>query len=136
MDLDIETRSKYFSHWLFLWFLLYISRIIPYNPTFALLFAQIMITSFSSILFTNYCLSTKHKLEIIIECLLFKFVPLWFLWYNKNMRINSEDLYFTIGISLFYAIYMNLFQKTSIFEIYRSVFMKHICEVNIRNVHE
>lgn len=123
----LQDKSKYFSYWIFLWSLLYISDIIPYNPTFALLFAQLVMLIFLTILFTNYCIDVQTKIDMIISCILFKFIPLMVIWYVKDIRINTSDLYFTIGISILYSAYLYYGMNTTMYDIYMNIFIDYVC---------
>lgn len=111
-------RTNYhllFSYWLLVWFVLYISGYIDYNPTLILLIIQMIAIIFLYIKHFYYKKTTSAYL--FTRMFIMKFLPLYFLWYTNKLRIKMKDVYFTIGIFLIYILHLHLF-NTNVIEIY------------------
>lgn len=49
------------------------------------------------------------------------------IWYVKDIRINTSDLYFTIGISILYSAYLYYGMNTTMYDIYMNIFIDYVC---------
>lgn len=80
------------SYWIFFWFLLYIFKIIPFNPKIALIFGVLQnLVLFSYMIY--YKTSIQYITYFIIINICIKLIPLIIVWKDK---ITKKDIYFTI----------------------------------------
>ena len=91
-----------FSYWIFTWYLLYISKIVNYNPKFAILIGIIdntimllMMIYFGSNMYTIF-------MFIIINTFL-KIVPYYTLW---NKKIERKDIIVTLFLFIIFIIWL------------------------------
>jgi hypothetical protein len=96
-----------FSIWIFIWFILYIFNVVPYNPTFALFIAVVFI-SISMIYFFIKEVHYSHIDRFIALGVLQKFLPLFYLAYNNKLDITVKDVIFTIIVFITYNAYILL----------------------------
>lgn len=97
-----------FSYWIFIWYVLYMSNVINYNPKFAIIIG--IIENISILLFMFY-FNTKFKtivLFVIIVCLT-KLIPIYTIW---NTKILIKDIISTFIILTIYCIFMIINDKT------------------------
>jgi hypothetical protein len=97
-----------FSYWIFLWYLLYIFKIISYNPKFAILCGFIENISILSFMFYY---ETKKKLILLffIMFTLLKIIPLYSIW---NTKIRAHDIIATIVLFIIYLVWIFYNKKT------------------------
>ena len=85
-----------FSYWIFTWYLLYICKIIKYNPLFFLIIAFI-----ENIIYLALLIYYKNSLLYIFLFIFINFfikvIPIWTL---RNTQFNYDDI--DIGIILFF----------------------------------
>jgi len=96
-----------FSYWLFLWYLLYLFRIVNYNPKFAILCGFIENISILSLMFYY---GTKKKLILLffIMFILLKIIPLYSIW---NTKITAKDITATTFLFIIYLVWMSFNNK-------------------------
>jgi len=85
-----------FSYWIFAWYLLYIFKIITYNPLFFLIIALIFDIIYLLVLIYYKNSPLYIFLFIFINCFI-KVLPIWTL---KNTKFNYDDI--GAGIILFF----------------------------------
>ena len=93
-----------FSYWIFFWYLLYICKLIKYNPKFALICA--LIENIVTLTFMLYY-QTKQKtilLYLILNFIL-KIIPLFTI---RNSKIKINDVYFSIGLFILYLFWIKM----------------------------
>jgi hypothetical protein len=97
-----------FSYWIFLWYLLYIFKIISYNPKFAILCGFIENIIILSLMFYY---GTKKKLILLffIMFTLLKIIPLYSIW---NTKITEIDIIATIVLFIIYLVWIFYNKKT------------------------
>jgi len=97
-----------FSYWIFLWYLLYLFRIVNYNPKFAILCGFI---ENISIFFLMFYYGTKKKLILLffIMFVLLKIIPLYSIW---NTKITARDITATIVLFIIYLVWIFYNKKT------------------------
>ena len=107
-----------FSYWIFVWFILYFTRIITINPKLWLIVA--LLENIISVLF----LFLKAKMYVVIRFMiinaLIKALPLYYLW---NTKIHKKDIIYSIIVFVIYLIwlYINNFTMYTLYEmIYNS----------------
>lgn len=96
-----------FSYWLFLWYLLYLFRIVNYNPKFAIFCGFIENISILSLMFYY---GTKKKLILLffIMFILLKIIPLYSIW---NTKITAKDVTATAFLFVIYLVWMSFNNK-------------------------
>lgn len=110
-------RADYiFSYWIFFWFILYLLKLVPYNPKLIIILGIIEIT-FTLI----YLIFKKAKLQKIIKFIVIniviKFIPL-LLIYKDPLR--KKDIYATFILILIYLIWLYI-NNVNILEIYKKL---------------
>lgn len=105
-----------FSVWIFIWFVLYVFNVIPYNPTFALFIAVIFI-SISMVYFFVKEVHHSHIDRFIVLGILQKFLPLFYLAYNNQLDITVKDVVFTVIVFITYNTYI-LLNNSNIIQVY------------------
>ena len=85
-----------FSYWIFAWYLLYICKIIKYNPLYFLIIALIIDIIYLLVLI-YYKNSPLYIFLFIFINFFIKVIPIWIL---KNTRVNYDDI--ITGIILFF----------------------------------
>ena len=121
MDPDNIVWHKYFSYWIFIWFVLYLGGIITYNPfpiyLLVLIYIIIKIIYLFLILYVlpkkktiQKFLEKKIEKKIIIICviliLIIDILPLFFL----KPEFKKIDFLFGSVIFLIYLMYINYLQ--------------------------
>jgi hypothetical protein len=106
-----------FSYWTFLWFILYLLRIIPYSPKFAFI-VEIIIVSIMAFIPMNLYKLTKF----IIINIIIKGIPLWII---RNSMITKTDVLFSIFIFLCYLLWLYVNDKT-IVDIYTMIYSHYV----------
>lgn len=93
-----------FSYWIFFWYLLYICKLIKYNPKFALICA--LIENIVTLTFMLYY-QTKQKTILLYLKLNFilKIIPLFII---RNSKIKINDVYFSIGLFILYLFWIEM----------------------------
>lgn len=76
-----------FSYWIFVWFLLYITKIVPYNPLY-LFFAGISLACIQISIMFAYHKSFAYIFSFILANLLLKGIPIYTI-YNRNTTISD-----------------------------------------------
>ena len=91
-----------FSYWIFTWYLLYISKIVNYNPKFAILIG--IIDNTIMLLMMIYFGSNMYTIVmfIIINTFL-KIVPYYTLW---NKKIERKDIIVTLFLFIIFIIWL------------------------------
>lgn len=107
-----------FSIWIFIWFIMYIFNVLPYNPTFALYIAVIFI-SISMVYFFYKEVQCKHIDRFIVLGILQKFFPLFYLAYNNKLQITTNDILFTLIVFITYNTYI-IVNNSNIIEVYQT----------------
>jgi hypothetical protein len=97
-----------FSYWIFLWYLLYIFKLVEYNPKIAIICGFIENIIILSLMIYN---NTKKKLIILffIMFILLKIIPLYSI---SNTIIHFKDIKISIILFFIYLIWMNYNKKT------------------------
>ena len=115
-----------FSYWIFTWYLLYISKIVNYNPKFAILIG--IIDNTIMLLMMIYFGSNMYTIVmfIIINTFL-KIVPYYTLW---NKKIERKDIIVTLFLFIIFIIWLyinkqNLFYSHSqfLFFLWQNIFL-------------
>lgn len=105
-----------FSHWIFIWFLLYYFNIINYNPVIYLLFAYLIIFITFAFIFLEGA-SIKNIIYFFIYNSIFKLIPM-ILIMKFPLIIYIKDILFGIYLLIIYLIYMILVNKNP-FDYYK-----------------
>jgi hypothetical protein len=92
-----KNRPDYiFSYWVLLWFLLYIAKIIHYNPKPLFVFG-IFFSVFQIVIMFLYNKEFNYIFAFILANILMKILPFYFLYKTK---VTRQD-YYAIAISIF-----------------------------------
>jgi hypothetical protein len=119
---NIYIRSDYiFSYWIFLWFILYLLKLVPYNPKL------IIILGIIEILFTLIYLIVKNAslrkiTKFIIINIIIKFIPL-LLIYKDPLR--KKDIYATVILVLIYLIWMYI-NDVNVIKVYQKLINSYL----------
>ena len=118
----MNIRSDYiFSYWIFLWFILYLLKLVPYNPKI------IIILGIIEILFTLIYLIVKNAsirkiTKFLIINIIIKFIPL-LLIYKDPLR--KKDIYATVILVLIYLIWMYI-NDVNIIKVYQKLINSYL----------
>ena len=105
------------SNWLVVWAILYIIGAIPYNPSFAVIAAIIIITVMViRLIYKNA--PTYNVIKFIFISIVMKVGPLLILHYRKDVRVLLQDVYFGITLFIVYNIYLYM-NDTNIIDVYK-----------------
>jgi hypothetical protein len=99
-----------FSYWIYFWFLLYAFKIINYSPKFALI---VGVVDNIIMLFLMLYFGTKRK-TIFYFILINTFIKVLPLYLLRNENIRMRDIYFTIGLSLLFVLWIHMNSQTLI----------------------
>ena len=94
-----------FSYWIYAWYILYLFKVVPYNPKFAILCG---IAENLCILLAMLFYHTKKILVVLFLIMFFilKLVPLYTIW---NAKINwKSDIKNTLILLFIYLIWIHL----------------------------
>lgn len=99
-----------FSYWIYLWYILYILKIISYSPKFPLILGLIdnIIMLFLMLI---YGTSLSTIIYFVIINTLIKILPLYYL---KNEVIKTRDIYFTVFLFIIFVLWIHI-NKESLF---------------------
>ena len=104
MEITPNRPDLVFSHWIFLWFFLYIAGIVPYNPLY-LFFMGISLAVVQCSIMIFYSKSFAYILSFVISNLLTKGIPIYFLY---GMTTNSDDIYVMIFSVVAYFVWLKI----------------------------
>jgi hypothetical protein len=107
-----------FSIWIFIWFVLFVFHVLPYNPTFAL-FIAVFFISISMIYFFIKEVHYSHIDRFIALGILQKFLPLFYLAYTNKLDITVKDVIFTVIVFITYNTYI-LLNNSNIVIVYNT----------------
>jgi hypothetical protein len=99
-----------FSYWIYIWFLLYLFKIINFSPKFPLIIGLIdnIIMLIMMFLYgTNYI----TILYFIVINTLIKIIPLYYLW---REHIKLKDIYFTVILAFVFILWLHINKKSLI----------------------
>ena len=105
-----------FSYWIFVWYLLYISKIVIYNPKIFLFLGVIEGMIVFCILLTKIPLSSVIKYFIVISVI--KFIPYFTI---RNRVIHYNDIVFSLFLFVIYHIWLFVNEKNMI-GIYQNLY--------------
>lgn len=113
----MNIRSDYiFSYWIFLWFILYLLKLVPYNPKLIIILGIIEIT-FSLIYVIVKKASLRKITKFLIINIIIKFIPLLLIYKDP---IEKKDIYATVILVLIYLLWMYI-NDVSIIEVYKKL---------------
>lgn len=90
-----------FSYWIFVWYLLYISKIVTYNPKILLFLGMIEGIIVFCILLTKIPLLSVIKYLIVISII--KFIPYFTI---RNRVIHYNDIVFSLFLFVVYHVWL------------------------------
>jgi hypothetical protein len=96
-----------FSYWIYLWYILYVFKVLKYNPKFAIICGTIE----NLIIFILMCIYNTKKILIILFIIMFcilKLIPLYTIW-NDNIKFN-DDVKNTLLLFVVYLIWIHINQ--------------------------
>ena len=98
-----------FSYWIYLWYILYIFKVLKYNPKFAIICGMIE----NLIIFLLMCIYNTKKILVVLFIIMFfilKLIPLYTIW-NDNIKLN-DDIKNTSLLFIIYLLWIHLNQLT------------------------
>jgi len=110
-----------FSYWIFLWFLLYLLKIVPYSPKFVIILG-IIENIFVFIHMIFYKSSIYNIIKFIIINIFIKIVPLLLVWKDK---IVKRDIYATIILFLIYLLWL-FYNRLEVYSVYKKLLDPYI----------
>jgi len=101
-----------FSYWIFVWWILYMSKILDINPKYAIILGIIenIIMLFMKIYSKNFCSIPSF----IIINIFIKIIPLFTVW---NSDITSTDLVFFVILFCMYVVWLFFNNQLNIFNL-------------------
>ena len=106
-----------FSYWVLLWCLLFIIRIVKYNPII-ILFIIYIITSITFIYIYIHNNKFYYLLKFIIINIFLKFIFIIIILSYYPLIFNINDIYFGLILLLLYLILLSSLNKNPIFYYY------------------
>lgn len=123
---------NYYSHWILLWFFLFIIGIVKSNPFLLLLLAAIVSFSFIYYLYINNHINYNFY-RLIFFILIFKLLPLLIIILFKLVSITEDDIIATITLTMIYLIFLKLNNKNCI-DIYKQMINNIINNKNTNSI--
>ena len=113
----MNIRSDYiFSYWICLWFILYLLKLVPYNPKLIIILGIIEIT-FSLIYVIVKKASLRKITKFFIINIIIKFIPLLLIYKDP---IEKKDIYATVILVLIYLIWMYI-NDVNVIKVYKKL---------------
>lgn len=107
------TFDQLFSTWVFIWFLFYYFKIIPYSPKFWLFFITVYATA--SIIYMIYLqLIPSYILIVILLAIIGKVIPIYLV---KNDQMIIKDILFGFLLGFIYLLWL-YYTNEDVFTIY------------------
>jgi len=117
----IMNSDLLFSNWVFIWFILYLCKIIPYSPKLIILIGFLVVIGILFYLFNNNA-SKYNILKFITLNLFMKAIPLIILY---NDLIIYDDFIFSTFIFIIYLLWLEI-NDNSFFKIYSKLIDNYI----------
>jgi hypothetical protein len=115
-------RSDYiFSYWIFLWFILYLLKLVPYNPKLIIILGIIEIT-FTIIYLIVKNVSLRKITKFFIINIIIKFIPLLLIYKDP---IKKKDIYATIILVLIYLIWLYI-NDVNVIKVYQKLISSYL----------
>jgi hypothetical protein len=108
-----------FSYWIFIWFILYFTRIITINPKLWLILGltiEIIVVCFMLLHFDFY-----YIFRFIFINFWIKVLPIYFIW---NTKIRTIDVVYSFILFVIYLAWLYLNNQT-IYTIYKMIYNSH-----------
>jgi len=96
-----------FSYWIYLWYILYIFKVVKYNPKFAIICGMIE----NLIILLLMCIYNTKKILVVLFIIMFvilKLIPLYTIW-NDNIKLY-DDIKNTSLLFIIYLLWIHLNQ--------------------------
>ena len=113
-----------YSYWIFIWLLLYLFNIIPYNPIFYLVFGYI-ITLFEILYLYIEKINKYNLIKFIIINIFIKLIPILILISLNKYYFNYNDIYFGFILLSFY-IFLMIILDINPFDEYKKLLNTYI----------
>ena len=94
-------KDLLFSYWIFLWFLLFYYKILPYNPKIFIIIG-LLYSCIDLILQFIYLHPLLGLFWYLIRTIIIKVIPLYLIW---NVSVTVIDILFGIGLFIVYVLY-------------------------------
>ena len=98
-----------FSYWIYLWYILYIFKLLKYNPKLAIICGMIE----NLVIFILMCIYKTKKILVVLFIIMFfllKLIPLYTIW-NDKIHLN-DDIKNTSLLFIIYLLWIHLNQLT------------------------
>ena len=98
-----------FSYWIYLWYILYIFKVLKYSPKLAIIFGMIE----NLFILLLMCIYNTKKILIVLFIIMFfilKLIPLYTIW-NDKIQLN-DDIKNTSLLFIIYLLWIHLNQLT------------------------
>ena len=98
-----------FSYWIYVWYILYIFKVLKYNPKLVIIFGMIE----NLIMFILMCIYNTKKILVVLFIIMFillKLIPLYTIW-NDKIQFN-DDIKNTSLLFIIYLLWIHLNQLT------------------------
>lgn len=93
-----------FSYWIFIWYLLYMLKVVDYNPKWALMIALIE-NIFALALMIYY---KNSFINIFLFCLINLFIKILPLWSLRNTKYEINGIYYLIILFCIYLLWLKI----------------------------
>jgi hypothetical protein len=121
---DLIPADRLLSAWIFIYAVLYIFRLVPFNPII-LLYVAYGFVLYSSIFILAYGTDINRYYFYIAINTFFKVIPIMIV---QNDKITINDMIFTVIFILIYVVYMTAIRE-DIICIYRDLVL-HVIDKN------
>ena len=107
------TFDQLFSTWVFIWFLFYYFKLIPYSPKFWLFFITVYATA-SILYMVHLNLLPTYILMITVLAIISKILPIYVI---KNDKMIIKDILFGFLVGIIYLVWL-YYTNEDVFTIY------------------
>jgi hypothetical protein len=118
----------WFSNWIFIWFILYILNIIPFNPSIALIINTTVVIILIIICIKDYKnvltkINISKYINHIIIFIYTKILPFIILYTYNDIKISYYDIIFYIILFIQYIVYLQI-SNCNVFYVYNKLYKK------------
>ena len=96
-----------FSYWIILWYVLYITKLVPYNPVYLFYVGIVLACIQVSIMFA-YHKSFAYICSFLLATMILKGIPIYTIYKRKT---TNTDMYVMIGLIVLYLCWLKFNDK-------------------------
>jgi hypothetical protein len=117
--------NKYFSVWIFVWFILYYYKYTNFNPLYALILAFIIGYILFIIPMIQNNVSISYLFYFTMITVIVKVIPIYLI---RNDEMKSRDILFSLLLYLIYLLHIKYLYCLTFHSVYNNILNKLIDE--------